>query len=284
MKNYWVLAEKTPGKPATYEPADTLPPGVRIKRYGEQYYYAVEPYTVHAKPYGLKKNKPVEMIVYGVAGETLLCKFAEPDKVSLHSGYNAHAWDTVRFDQTTEGWRFVRSVVKVMKVLTSVAKKAAVERNKRERNRAAAKAREGREGTCQICEGAQIVQPTGANKGTLVLHGYQRPGYGYTVGNCFGYHRKPFEVACDALTEWVDMLKGQKASIETALATLPKLKSMMVAKSWRDEGEIEITPGHERWNHELADRKSRLESSLYGVTREIEHQSGRLEAWYKAHA
>lgn len=282
MTNYWIATHaKGQGLEAAYELVDVLPAGKKIGRYGDEAFYAVEPYLAHAKPYGLDGNKPVEIDVYGASGEYLLFKYHDPSKVKLYAGYDRHltGWNTCRFDQTTEGWRFVRSVVKVLKVLISVAKKVAVERNKRERNRAAAKAREGREGTCQICEGRQIVQPTGENRGTLVLHGYTRPGYGFTVGNCYGYHRKPFEVACDALKEWIAILTAEKERTEASLAALPTLTSMLIEKNWRDKTLIEITPEHDRWNHAMAERKWNLESSLRSLTRELAHHTERLATW-----
>lgn len=289
MTNYWVFdswVDNGPGKGrySTYKTVDALPPGKKIGRYTDDAFYAVEPYHVHGKPYGLKDDrKPVLLTVYGVGGEDLLVAYAEPDKVALYDHFDATAWTTVRFDQTTEGWRFVRSVVKAMKVLTSLAKKAAVENRKNERNRTAAKAREGREGTCQICEGRQIIQPTGENKGTLVLHGYNRPGYGYTVGECFGYHRKPFEVACDALEEFVTGLKATLASEEGRLATLPTLTSMLVEKSWRDKTLVTITPKDARWNSTMASKTYEVEANIRSLKRDIAYQTARLEGWYDAH-
>lgn len=56
---------------------------------------------------------------------------------------------------------------------------------------------EGRErfrGTCQVCGGAQVI-----DGGVLVLHGYNRPGYGYVVGRCPGVNEVPLQTS-DALT------------------------------------------------------------------------------------
>jgi hypothetical protein len=60
--------------------------------------------------------------------------------------------------------------------------------------------------------------------GSLVHHGYQRPGWGHIVGDCFGVHRLPHETSPDAakayLSELVlpvleDRIKT-KARVETA--------------------------------------------------------------------
>lgn len=276
----FLVAKHSQGSPSVYEPMDVLPPGVKIGRYGDHAFHAVEPFLAHGKPYGLKKDKPVELEVYGVSGEYLLVKLRDPSKVEMYEGYrnDALGWLTVRFDQTTEGWRFVRSVVKAMKVLVSVAKKAGIEQRKRERNRAAAKAREGREGTCQICEGRQIIQPTGANKSTLVLHGYKRPGHGYTIGNCYGYHRLPFEVACDALKEWVALLANEVATTKELLAKLPERTTLQVSGGWK-KPDVDIGPDDPRWDAAMKAKKWELESELRIQTHEHARQAERLANW-----
>lgn len=53
-------------------------------------------------------------------------------------------------------------------------------------------------GTCQICFKAQQTK-----NGNLVLHGYHRPGWGYTVGKCWGCYAKPFEVSCERTKEFI---------------------------------------------------------------------------------
>lgn len=75
---------------------------------------------------------------------------------------------------------------------------------------------EGRErfrGNCQVCGGAQVV-----DGGKLVLHGYNRPGYGYVVGRCPGTAEVPLQVS-DALTMAYRMqAREQLAALETVLA------------------------------------------------------------------
>lgn len=74
-------------------------------------------------------------------------------------------------------------------------------------------------GTCAVCEGRIKVRG-----GTLVHHGYQRPGWGHIVGDCFGVHRLPHETSPDAakayLSEMVlPMLEDRiktKARVEKA--------------------------------------------------------------------
>lgn len=47
------------------------------------------------------------------------------------------------------------------------------------------------EGTCPVCERAIRVRG-----GRMVHHGFQRPGRGHIVGDCYGVGHPPYEVSC----------------------------------------------------------------------------------------
>jgi hypothetical protein len=55
-------------------------------------------------------------------------------------------------------------------------------------------------GHCQACMGMQMVRP---HHGThiMVLHGYRRPGRGYTIGSCRGVDEPPYELAIDLMVK-----------------------------------------------------------------------------------
>ncbi|HSX23244.1 MAG TPA: hypothetical protein VLE97_10775 [Gaiellaceae bacterium] len=94
-----------------------------------------------------------------------------------------------------------------------IAKKAAV-----------AASRLGRDGECQICQRRHILD----SRGNLVLHGYQRPGHGYIVGDCFGVGHPPWEVSSDALAEWIELLKKQSAEATQDAARVAKLTTITI--------------------------------------------------------
>lgn len=71
-------------------------------------------------------------------------------------------------------------------------------------------------GTCQWCFGEYKVNP----RGEMVLHGYSRPGYGHTVGNCQGYAHQPFEYAHDLTEVRIAELKAGIARNERHLAKI----------------------------------------------------------------
>lgn len=57
--------------------------------------------------------------------------------------------------------------------------------------------RVGTVGTCPVCDREYRVQ-----KGVMVHHGYERPGHGSIVGDCWAVGREPFEVSCEATKEY----------------------------------------------------------------------------------
>lgn len=80
-------------------------------------------------------------------------------------------------------------------------------------------------GTCQWCDGEFKVNANGL----MVLHGYQRPGYGYTLGNCTGYRQPPFEY--------------DHKLMEVRIADLKKHNSNMAAQIKKiDGGTLEKIP------------------------------------------
>lgn len=73
---------------------------------------------------------------------------------------------------------------------------------------------------CQICCRHQCVSKTG----TLVLHGYERPGHGWITGSCFGTHYLPYPDTA-GLVKYLVFLESHKTTLETRLAKLPTEKS-----------------------------------------------------------
>lgn len=66
-------------------------------------------------------------------------------------------------------------------------------------------------GTCAVCEGRVKVRG-----GTLVHHGYRRPGHGYIVGDCFAVGLLPHEVSSATARAYLDYLTTRVADLETA--------------------------------------------------------------------
>lgn len=78
-------------------------------------------------------------------------------------------------------------------------------------------------GTCAICDCEQVVKNE-----KMVLHGYQRPGYGTIVGDCFGAKRAPYELSYEPCVEYKEVLTRQKKREEDILANLKEDKVDML--------------------------------------------------------
>ena len=70
-------------------------------------------------------------------------------------------------------------------------------------------------GHCAICMREQVVRHD-----VMVLHGYQRPGHGYIIGNCFGVDYKPYEVSAEACVAYLPVLHQHKTNQEKRLNDL----------------------------------------------------------------
>jgi hypothetical protein len=65
--------------------------------------------------------------------------------------------------------------------------------------------------SCQCC-GRKIL----ANLGSIALHGYQRPDYGYQTASCMGAKELPFEVDRKALGRMIVALQQMEARMQAA--------------------------------------------------------------------
>jgi hypothetical protein len=66
-------------------------------------------------------------------------------------------------------------------------------------------------GTCPVCQKRQklSVGPKGVDGYMeMVHHGYQRPGHGSIVGDCFGVHLEPYEVSAKGCEKYQDHCKA----------------------------------------------------------------------------
>ena len=73
-------------------------------------------------------------------------------------------------------------------------------------------------GTCQACFLVQKLP-----NGKISLHGYERPGYGYIIGDCEGSYRLPYEQSCE-VTKTV--LQGYLTLKKMLIDKLEKYKSL----------------------------------------------------------
>lgn len=83
---------------------------------------------------------------------------------------------------------------------------------------AAKPASKHRTGTCQCCFRDQKVSKGG---GTLMsLHGYERPGAGYIIGECRGQSEQPYEVSCEKTKMFKAEVEMMRSAQQKALDAL----------------------------------------------------------------
>ena len=199
---------------------------------------------------------------------------------SVHPG----GFVAVRMDQTRQGYRFTRTIAKIVKLLGRLGREAGRKRATEQQLAERAAARVGRDGECQICANRQIVQ-----KKLLVLHGYERPGNGSAFGECYGRGYPPYEVSCDRLREYIEVLLAGELRREreelAALPSTPQLSHQIYVgqeyglMKYRTEWVQRGAPG---FDHLEAGRRSKLEGQIKSLEFEIQQQNLRLAAWRPA--
>jgi hypothetical protein len=76
-------------------------------------------------------------------------------------------------------------------------------------------------GKCPVCEGDFKVHVADGQHG-MVHHGYQRPGFGYIIGDCFAVGREPYELSCEATKDYQKMVQVRLLSNHERLEALSK--------------------------------------------------------------
>jgi len=152
-------------------------------------------------------------------------------------------------------------------------------------------------GTCQACFGTYVVKRHG-RKLTVVLHGYERPGSGYIVGECPGRDEEPFELAKDVTERFRALLLGMLADAERRLA---EFKTNLVSELYvevtgtnltqRKETKkrmILIRPGWKNpdpmfygddWLSRLKIAINKTEARRSGITRDLRLLENKLATW-----
>ena len=149
-----------------------------------------------------------------------------------------------------------------------IAKKAAV-----------AASRAGRDGECQICQRRHILD----SRGNLVLHGYQRPGHGYIVGDCFGVGYPPWEVSSDRLAEWIELLKKRSKQANEDAVKASKLTNITINRgSDRNPRMVTLTKGEAGFEAEIEKRVRNLKQQAQWMADDAKRETQRLKTWKPA--
>lgn len=131
-------------------------------------------------------------------------------------------------------------------------------------------------GHCAICGREQA---TKHNK--MVRHGYQRPGYGYLVGMCFGAYKDAYEISPDACKQYIPELEGY---IRTSQKRLADIESGKVVPTYQHRDTFsgtvtEIGPDHRRYSSMLDGELRREATNIKYATQDIERMKKQIANW-----
>lgn len=117
-------------------------------------------------------------------------------------------------------WSMIGHVVKEMKDSVIKGKRPPAVKSEATKMREALDAEKK---TCPCCIAKFMVK----NDGTMVHHGYKRPGLGFDIGECEGAQRfKPLEVSLDGTYHMVNLCQARKEEYQKAIDELPKQKEL----------------------------------------------------------
>jgi len=135
-------------------------------------------------------------------------------------------------------------------------------------------------GHCAICGALQKLRKAG-DLYAMVHHGYQRPGYGYIVGDCFGVHRQPYEKSADACIAYMPILQQYLKKSEKKLDNLKTGKVRSFTNPSRVHGKPDevVVPGDENWDSLLKMHIAHTERDISYINKDIEHMQNKIDSW-----
>jgi hypothetical protein len=139
-----------------------------------------------------------------------------------------------------------------------------------------------------VCFRDICINSADTEKGVMVNHGYERPGCGYIIGNCFGVDYQPYEMSCagtrDFLAQVVVPEVERRRETVQWLATEPKLS---VKTSVRREGrwqEVRVTltkaDGY-KYESEHRSQTLKAKSDLRNVLKDLAFLDEKVKTWKK---
>jgi hypothetical protein len=270
-------------------------------------YAACPPFIVHSKGgYGGNFKKHQEYVVRGLNRDELLvqkigdvkpegfdsqtCALDPETKARYVARYADGSWHTLNFDQTSEGYRFVRTVRKAIEVIAKLAREGGKTRAKVTKAAKDFEDRGQRCGICPCCFGDYIAdKSTGAK---MVHHGYERPGDGMIHGDCYGVGYAPYEVSCEGTKMYLGIVQSELTARQAQLKGLAKLTEVRYQTG---RGTYETRPGirhgqyvpeyatakkgSREFKQEIASQRLKLEGHITSLTRHIADLTVKIDTW-----
>lgn len=147
------------------------------------------------------------------------------------------------------------------------------------------------QGTCQACFGGFVVKNVkNRNKLVTVLHGYERPGHGYIIGECPGRDEEPFEVDKTVAEMFRDRLVSMLGRSKNFLARLKSgettkllvqvkqedrsLKTQEIVKGW-----INPINSYDNFERRLTSKIHEVEVEVSSIERDLRFVQTKIDGW-----
>ena len=129
--------------------------------------------------------------------------------------------------------------------------------------------------TCPCCFGRFAL-----NNGTMVHHGFQRPGDGYQTQSCFGFGYEPFERSNVGTLKYTEYLKTLLNEKEISIPRMKEEKIILLFDK-KTRKLFEIKEGEENFEKENEMRINEVEREIRGLKRDLSFYDGKLKEWKK---
>ncbi len=131
----------------------------------------------------------------------------------------------------------------------------------------------GEIGHCPICGKLQKIKKAG-NGYKMVHHGYQRPGHGYIVGDCFGVGHSPYELSNEGNVAYKPALERYLKQQESQLEQLESGKVTSLK-----QGKETVSVGDRGWDAALKGAIASTKNYIRYINEDIKTNDQKIEKW-----
>lgn len=133
-------------------------------------------------------------------------------------------------------------------------------------------------GTCGFCD-----RRFKAPKEHLAFHGFERPGFGFTIGSCPGSHQEPFEISPVTAQLGVDLFKETGKDLKRQLKKHAKVTVLTIPDRSQGHGATKkvYKDKVESWNWERLhnSEKEKLEYQIKQAAKLAKHYQKKVDNW-----
>ena len=144
---------------------------------------------------------------------------------------------------------------------------------KKKREAARIASAKGEIGHCPICGKLQKIKKAG-NGYKMVHHGYQRPGHGYIVGDCFGVGHSPYELSNEGNVAYKPALERYLKQQESQLEQLESGKVTSLK-----QGKETVSVGDRGWDAALKGAIASTKNYIRYINEDIKTNDQKIEKW-----